>query len=154
MDVHEGSSLILQIPSKNGGELIMDTVKEVAKLLNLTEHTVRYYTDKGLVPSLQRDKNNNRLFDDESLNWLLCVKHLRRCGMSVEDIKEYIDLCIEGEATVKDRYEIMRRQKAVALTQLEEAKQRAKYIGDKANRYLDIMNGVISDDMNLEQWKL
>jgi len=34
----------------------MYTVKEVAKLLDLTEHTVRYYTDKGLVPSVQRDK--------------------------------------------------------------------------------------------------
>lgn len=132
----------------------MYTVKEVAKLLNLTEHTVRYYTDKGLVPGLQRNKNNNRLFDGESLNWLLCAKHLRQCGMPIEDIKTYIDLCLEGEATVKDRYEIMRRQKAIALTQLEEAKQRAKYIEDKANRYLDFMNGVISEDMNLDQWKL
>lgn len=34
----------------------MYTVKDVAKLLDLTEHTVRFYTDKGLVPSLQRDK--------------------------------------------------------------------------------------------------
>ncbi|EPZ40685.1 MerR family DNA-binding transcriptional regulator [Alicyclobacillus acidoterrestris] len=45
----------------------MYTVKKVTKMLDLTEHTVRYYTDKGLVPSVQRDINNNRLFDDESL---------------------------------------------------------------------------------------
>lgn len=47
----------------------MYSVKEVAKLLDLTEHTVRYYTDKGLVPNIKRDKNNNRLFDDKSINW-------------------------------------------------------------------------------------
>ncbi len=56
----------------------MYTVKEVAKLLDLTEHTVRYYTDKGLVPSLQRDKNNNRLFDQQSINWLRGAKHLKQ----------------------------------------------------------------------------
>jgi len=46
----------------------MYTVKEASELLNLTEHTIRYYTDKSLVPHLKHDKNNNRLFDDEALN--------------------------------------------------------------------------------------
>lgn len=65
----------------------MYTVKDVAKLLDITEHTVRFYTDKGLVPSVQRDKNNIRLFDQESINWLTGVKYLKQCGMTVEDIK-------------------------------------------------------------------
>nr|WP_319941496.1 MerR family transcriptional regulator [Metabacillus sediminilitoris] len=52
----------------------MYTVKEVAKLLELTDHTVRFYTDKGLVPNLKRDKNNNRLFDDDSIKWLIGAK--------------------------------------------------------------------------------
>lgn len=76
------------------------TVKEVSKLLDLTEHTVRFYTDKGLVPSVQRDKNNNRLFDKESISWLIGVKYLKQCGMSVEDIKSYVDLCLEGRSTI------------------------------------------------------
>ena len=44
----------------------MYTVKEIAKLLNLSEHTVRYYCDMGLVPSLKRNKNGNRIFDEAS----------------------------------------------------------------------------------------
>jgi len=126
----------------------MYTVKEVAKLLDLTEHTVRYYTDKGLVPSVQRDKNNNRLFDDESINWLRGIKYLKQCGMSVKDIKTYVDLCLEGDSTIHERYEIILKQKAVALAQLEEAKRRVKYLEDKANHYLDIINHVIPDDTN------
>ena len=55
----------------------MFTVKDVSKMLDLTEHTVRFYTDKGLVPSVKRDKNNIRLFDEESINWLTGVKYLR-----------------------------------------------------------------------------
>ncbi|MEM1505774.1 MerR family transcriptional regulator [Domibacillus sp. 8LH] len=130
----------------------MYTVKEAARLLDLTEHSVRYYTDKGLVPSVQRDKNNIRLFDDESINWLRGVKNLRQAGMSVEAVKAYIDLCLEGDATIPQRYEIILEQKAVALAQLEEAKRIAKFMEDKASHYLDIINQVVSDDMNPGKW--
>jgi DNA-binding transcriptional MerR regulator len=129
------------------------TVKEVANLLELTEHTVRFYTDKGLVPSVQRDKNNNRLFDEESINWLTGVKYLKQCGMTVEDIKTYVDLCLKGDSTIQERYEIILKQKEIAQTQLEEAKQRAKYMEEKANHYLDIINGVVPDDMNPGEWE-
>jgi DNA-binding transcriptional MerR regulator len=129
------------------------TVKEVANLLELTEHTVRFYTDKGLVPSVQRDKNNNRLFDEESINWLTGVKYLKQCGMTVEDIKTYVDLCLKGDNTIQERYEIILKQKEIAQTQLEEAKQRAKYMEEKANHYLDIINGVVPDDMNPGEWE-
>jgi len=128
-------------------------VKEVAQLLELTEHTIRYYTDKGLVPSVQRDKNNNRLFDDESINWLTGVKYLKQCGMSVKDIKTYVDLCLEGDATIEERYEIILKQKEIALQRLEEAKRTAEYMEEKAKHYLDIINHVIPDDTNPGKWK-
>lgn len=123
----------------------MYTVKEVAALLDMTDHTVRYYTDQGLVPNLKRDDHNNRLFDEASVNWLLCVKHLRHCGMPIDDIKTYIVLCQNGNATAKERYEIMRKQRAVALAQLEEAKQRVAYIEEKVTHYLNIMNSAAMD---------
>lgn len=39
----------------------MYTVKENAKQLGFTEHTIRFYTDKGLVPGVMRDQNNCQL---------------------------------------------------------------------------------------------
>ncbi|MFB3167241.1 MerR family transcriptional regulator [Neobacillus sp. 179-C4.2 HS] len=131
----------------------MHTVKEVSKLLDLTEHTVRFYTDKGLVPSVQRDKNNNRLFDQESINWLIGVKYLKQVGMSVEDIKSYVDLCLEGNSTIQERYEIILKQKKISQAQLEEAKRTVKYMEEKANHYLEIINGVIPDDTNPGDWE-
>ena len=64
----------------------MYTVKEAAKQLGFTEHTIRFYTDKGLVPSVIRDKNNCRLFTEESMNWLIGIKHLKECGMTLDAI--------------------------------------------------------------------
>ncbi|NKR47731.1 MerR family DNA-binding transcriptional regulator, partial [Rhodococcus hoagii] len=48
----------------------MKTVKEVSKAVDISEHTVRYYADCELIPSLMRNKNNQRLFNQESINWL------------------------------------------------------------------------------------
>ena len=89
-----GNHSVVHLDGPKEGGAMMHSVKEVASMLDMTEHTVRYYTDKGLVPNLKRDHNNNRLFDEAALNWLLCVKHLRHCGMSVDDIKRYIGLCL------------------------------------------------------------
>ncbi|GAA0137470.1 hypothetical protein YSY43_43110 [Paenibacillus sp. YSY-4.3] len=130
----------------------MHSVKEVAKLLNLTEHTIRFYTDKGLVPSLQRDKNNNRIFNDDSIKWLVGAKNLKKCGMSVEDIKKYVDLCLDGDSSIRERYEIILRQKEAVLAQLEEVKLMAEFITNKENHYRDIINNLTPDNTNPAKW--
>lgn len=130
----------------------MYTVKEVATLLKLTEHTVRFYTDKGLVPNLQRDKNNNRIFNEDSINWLIGAKNLKKCGMSVEDIKRYVNLSLEGDSTIDERYEIILKQKDLVFAQLEEAKIMAEYITRKEKHYRDIINKLIPDNTNPSQW--
>lgn len=61
----------------------MYTVQDAAHLTGLTEHAVRFYTDKGLVPSIQRNKNNIRVFDEESINWLHGVKCLKQTGLPI-----------------------------------------------------------------------
>ena len=45
------------------------TVKEFAKMFHATEHTIRYYTDIGLLPC-RRDGGNHRLFDESAVNWM------------------------------------------------------------------------------------
>ncbi|MFR1061918.1 MAG: MerR family transcriptional regulator [Enterocloster sp.] len=49
-------------------------VLETSKKLNMSPHTIRYYTNVGLVPSLEYDEHGNRVFDGDDLNWLLCAR--------------------------------------------------------------------------------
>lgn len=130
----------------------MYTVKEIAKLLNMTEHTIRYYTDMGLVPSLKRDKNGNRLFDEQSKNWLLGIKNLRGSGMSIQAVKDYVDLCLQGDSTLEIRYQIILEQKSKLEEQLREMNERYHYIEWKEKWYLDIMNHRIPDNSNPGEW--
>lgn len=131
----------------------MYSVKETAEIVGLTEHTIRFYTDKGLVPSVTRDRNNNRLFDEESINWLTGVKYLKECGMSIEAIKDYVDLCLEGNSTIEQRYQIVLGQKAVAEEQLRSAQERLEYLNAKIASYQDIMEHNKPDFMNPGTWQ-
>jgi DNA-binding transcriptional MerR regulator len=130
----------------------MHTVKEAAEMTGLTEHAVRYYTDKGLVPTVQRNKNNIRLFDADSINWLYGIKCLKQTGMPIESIKTYVDLCLEGDSTVAQRCALMMEYKEAALIQLEEAKQRVAHLEQKALQYQAILEQRIPDLTNPANW--
>lgn len=41
----------------------------MAEMFDVTEHTLRFYTDKGLLPC-ERDGGNRRVFNEESVNWM------------------------------------------------------------------------------------
>lgn len=129
------------------------TVQQFAKMFGVTEHTVRYYTDIGILPCL-RDEGNRRVFNEESLNWMQGITCLKGCGASIDDIKEYCRLCClpESEENMRARYKIMLSQREQAYKRIEEAKAVAKYMDDKVKHYEDILAGLTPDDTNPRLW--
>ena len=124
------------------------TVKQIAKLMNMSEHTVRFYTDKQLLPC-KRDKNGHRIFNDESMNWLKGIQCLKNCGVSLEDIKVYSDLCLsDDEDALQARYEFMLKQRELAFERLREAEALVEYMNHKVAHYEDILAGKEQDDTN------
>ena len=129
------------------------TLKQFAEMFNTTEHTIRYYTDINLLPC-QRDKGNRRIFNDESVNWMQGIACLKGCGASIEDIKEYCELCRlpESKETLYARYQIILRQREQAYKRVEDAKATAAYMDEKVQHYEQILSGLIPDDINPENW--
>ena len=123
------------------------TVKQIADLMGMSEHTIRYYTDLHLLP-VKRDSGNRRVFDEESVNWLMGIKCLKGCGMSIEDIKRYGDLCLQGDGTLAERREMMRKQRVLAEQKLNEAKEVLDYITKKVAHYDNVIAGKTADDTN------
>ena len=126
----------------------MYTLKQACQILNLTEHTIRYYTDIGIV-EVKRDKNNHRLFDEQALDWLKGTKYLRELGMSIQDIKLFHELCKkEGDQTIQERLDILIKQKEKAEEELEVAKQRLQFLNHKIEKEKRILNHLIDDNQN------
>lgn len=62
------------------------TIKQMAQMFGVTEHTLRFYTGKGLL-SCARDGGNRRVFDEESVNWMQGIQCLKGCGASIEEFR-------------------------------------------------------------------
>lgn len=99
------------------------TVGEIAKKLNISPHTLRYYTKEGLLPFVERNENGVRIFKDEDLRWLRLIRCLKQAGMSIKDIRKYIDLYLEGDSTIGQRLEMFRKQKETVEKQLEQLRE-------------------------------
>lgn len=115
------------------------TVNQVSKKLNISAHTIRFYDDQGLFPDVIRDANGKRLFSDGSLEWVNLVICLRNTGMSISDIKHYIELCKAGDATISERYNIILAQKKKAEADLEEMHKRLSVISGKEKWYRSLL---------------
>lgn len=129
------------------------TIKQFAEKFSVSEHTVRYYTDIGLLPC-RRDSGNRRIFDDESANWMQGICCLKGCGASIGDIKEYCRLCLlpESQDTLKARYDIILKQRDEAYKRLNEAQATVSYMESKVRHYEDILSGILPDDTNPQNW--
>ena len=129
------------------------TIRQLAEMFQTTEHTIRYYTDIGLLPC-QRDGGNRRVFDEESVNWMQGITCLKGCGASIEEIKKYCELCKQPESkeNLEARYQIILEQREEAYKRLEEAKATADYMEKKVVHYQAVLNGNVPDDTNPGTW--
>ncbi len=66
-------------------------IGELAKKLNCTVETIRYYEKIGLIPPSVRDQNNNyRHYNQNHIERLSFVRHCRALAMSHEEILELL----------------------------------------------------------------
>lgn len=126
----------------------MYTIKEVADKMEISEHTLRFWAKSGFFPFLKRNHNNIRLFSDSDLDWVKIVKCLRSVGTENKAIKKYIDLCIIGDSTIPERYEIIKTTKNKALQQMEELKKQLELLDYKENFYQNLIKNNLEDEWN------
>lgn len=116
------------------------TVKQVSEKFNISAYTIRFYDDQGLFPDVTRDSHGTRIFTEDNLEWISLVQCLRKTGMPVADIRHYIDLCKEGEASVFERYQIIMKQKQKAEADLQEMHKRLEILRMKERCYEEILS--------------
>lgn len=126
----------------------MYTIKEVADKMDISEHTLRFWAKCGFFPFVTRNRNNIRMFSDDDLNWVRIVKCLRSVGTESKLVKRYIDLCIAGDSTIAERYEIIKTTKEKALKQMEELKNQLEMLDYKEEHYKNLIKHNLRDSWN------
>lgn len=119
----------------------MYTMMQVCRELDMTYQTLKYYCNEGLVPNVKRDHNNRRVFDDHDVKWIRDLSCLKKCGMSIQEMKEYLDLCLQGERTIVQRQEMLARKQDELRASMKELEDSIAFIDWKQNLYNDILSG-------------
>ena len=88
-----------------------------------------------------RDKNNRRFFDERDLKWIKDLVCLKKCGMSIQEMKEYLNLCLQGAVSIPQRKEMLVKKKKALLESIEELNGCVGYIDWKQEFYDDILAG-------------
>lgn len=96
------------------------TVGEMAKLLGVAPSTLRYYDKEGLLPFVERSSGGIRMFQESDFEWLRIIGCMKKAGMSIKEIRQYIELALQGNDTIELRLQMFQHQKAVLQEQLKE----------------------------------
>ena len=127
----------------------MSTTKEVCEQVGISYETLKFYCKEGLVPNVKRDKNNYRVFDEKNVAWLKGLQCLRKCGMSIKDMKLYMNYCLEGPSTINKRKEMLNKLKESLLEKINELNECIDFIDNKQSFYDDVLDGKIKYISNL-----
>ena len=127
----------------------MYSMKEACTLTNMTYENLKFYCNEGLVPNVKRDSRNYRVFDDHDIKWIQSLNCLKRCGMSIAEMKEYLALCMDGEGTIPERKMILAEKKETLLQSIAELQKSVAYIDWKQGFYDDVLSGKTAYYSNL-----
>lgn len=117
------------------------SMKDVCRKTGMTYEALKFYCNQGLVPNVKRDENNYRVFSDRDVAWIESLGCLKRCGMSIREMRHYVDLCAQGQASIPRRKAVLAEKRTALLARISELEDAVRYIDWKQGFYEDVLAG-------------
>ena len=99
-------------------EVSMYTIGQVSEKFGLPISTLRYYDKQGLFPGMERI-SGIRKFSDREIEALRVIECLKKSGLEIKDIKQFMDWCTEGSSTYPQRKELFEKQRKTVEAEIE-----------------------------------
>ncbi|QPK82281.1 MerR family transcriptional regulator [Schaalia sp. ZJ405] len=96
------------------------SVGEVAALLDLTPSTLRYYESEGLLREISRSSGGRRSYSDADLEACRIIECLKNSGLSIKDIKAFMDMVDQGDASLQGRLELFEQRREALMSEIEQ----------------------------------
>ena len=100
----------------------MYTIGQISDMFNIPISTLRYYDKEGLFPDIQR-RSGIRIFSDREVEKLSMIECLKKTGMEIRDIREFMLWCQQGAETYEKRRDMLLRQKKAVEAEMERMSQ-------------------------------
>ena len=111
------------------------TIAEVSRKYDISPDTLRYYERIGLIPPVPRSKGDIRDYDQESCGWVELMKCMRRAGVQIEALIQYVALFRQGEDTADARKAILVEQREQLLERMADMQTTLDRLNEKIEHY-------------------
>lgn len=108
----------------------MYSIGEVSEMFGLPVSTLRYYDKEGLFPDMMR-VSGVRKFSDRELETLRVIDCLKKSGMEIKDIRQFIEWCAMGKETYPQRRAMFQRQRQNIEAEIERMNQAMKGVSEE-----------------------
>ncbi len=111
------------------------TVGEMARMLGIPASTLRYYDQEGIIPYLERSSGGMRMFTEKDYEWLKVVEGLKKSGLSIKNIRTYIDMVQRGDDSLGDRLTLFHSRKEAVKEKMQELQKIMEFLDFKCWYY-------------------
>lgn len=121
------------------------SIGEVANTTNIAISTLRYYDREGMFPNIKRSNGGIRVFSDKEVATIKVIECLKSTGMSIKDIKNFLDWCQEGDASLEKRRDMFYERLEEVKKQMEALQKTMNTIKYKCWYYDTALSGGSED---------
>lgn len=125
----------------------MYTIGQVSEMFGLPISTLRYYDKQGLFPEMKR-VSGIRKFSDKELEALRIIECLKKSGLEIKDIKQFMNWCTQGASTYPQRKELFEKQKKKVESEIEHMNRILDMIKFKCWYYEQLLDGANEEQLH------
>jgi DNA-binding transcriptional MerR regulator len=117
-------------------------IREAAKLSGLPESTLRYYETIGLMKPISRDASSkHRRYTDRDIDYTVAVACLNATGMSIEDMRAYLDNRGKGMSSAQEQIALLEGHQWRLAEEARSLELRRRYIDLKIAYWQAVLEG-------------
>jgi DNA-binding transcriptional MerR regulator len=131
-------------PSESALDRAMLTIGKVAKMAEVTADTVRYYEKEGLITPVQKSDAGYRLYNADAVRRLNFIKHAQQCGLSLLEIREFLELKKRAGSCCND-------VRTVALHKKLQLESKIKALQTMSTALGNLLDSCTDEDKPLEE---
>src|SRR5699024_11252411 len=110
-------------------------IKEASKRAGVSAATIRYYEKESLIPPIERTEIGNRDIDERILRRIRFATQMRAAGMSIENLRHFIELFDAEEDNNKEQKELLQEQLSVMEEKRDDLQAAIDHLNYKLNHF-------------------
>lgn len=111
------------------------SIGEVAEKTGLSSYTLRYYDKEGLMPFIHRGNGGRREFTDNDMDFVDLISCLKETGMSLKEIRQFVNMSMEGSITLEQRLAMFRKQRDEVELQIKQSQRYLEKLDHKVKYF-------------------